>query len=124
MDSSVPPARLAHSPRIVKVRGWFLVILGPALCLAMAYLAFYLAEAINGDLSGRHVSRWNGSHATAVQTFTLFGAVFLFGLVATAGGVSLLRRGRVGPVLMTLIILLVCFIIGLCYQDVTGIRPQ
>lgn len=112
----LPPAAF---PRLVRLRGWMLILIGPSLCAAMAFLALYLAQTILDDSQHPARPHWHGSHEMTVLTFGLFGTIFLFGLLALVNGVLLLRRGRVGPVSLVLLALIVLTIIGLGYRIAT-----
>jgi hypothetical protein len=95
---------------IARIRGWLLVVLGAALGLAGAAFVIYLTSIIaHTDQSGG--TRWTGSHDMTVRVFQLFGAVIVFGVVAVAGGMFQLRRGR--PSWSAMIILLM--LVGVMY---------
>jgi cell division protein FtsW (lipid II flippase) len=82
----------ALTQKLSRIRGWLLVVLGSLLSAGITVIAAILASTIHNDQpSGSH---WTGNHEFTVRVFELFAAVFVFGLVALAGGVFQLRRGR------------------------------
>jgi len=98
--------------KISRIRGWLLIVLGSLLSVGIAVMATILALTIHNDQpQGSH---WTGSHEFTVHVFELFAAVFVFGLVALAGGIFQLRRGRASwPAMIVLIALvLVMFFLG------------
>ena len=105
--------------RLVKIRGWMLVLIGPGLCAAMAFLIYWLTAAIHGHTSGH----WNGDAQFTGWAFGIFWSIFVFGLAALSAGISLLRRGRIGPVLMTFFLLSLGAIIWYGYQILANAHP-
>jgi hypothetical protein len=75
-----------------RVRGWLLIVLGSFLSIGMAWFAAYLGSIISNNQPGG--THWTGTHDFTVKVFELLATVFLFGLVAVAGGIFQLRRGR------------------------------
>ena len=112
-----PPPLPAN--RLVKVRGWILVVIGPLLCASMAFLIYFLTMAIQG----RSATHWKGGAQITAWAFDIFWSIFVFGLAALAGGVSLLRRGRIGPVLMIFFLLSLGAIIWYVYQIIAHAQP-
>ena len=108
MDSLPPPfpTNSVSRPPVHPARGWFLIFLGMSLSAAMAYLSYVIHQVIlrNGEPGSR--SHWNGSAEFTRTVFELFGTVFVFGLVATAAGVYILRTRRISRVLGALMALL------------------
>ena len=116
-EPTLPPP--LPSNRLIRFRGWILTLLGPGLSLAMAFLIYWLTAAIHGRTSGH----WNGDAHFTAQAFGIFWSVFVFGLASLAGGVSLLRRGRIGPVLMTFFLLSLGAIVWYGYQILSNAHP-
>ena len=102
MDSDSSPTAKGN-----RARGWLLVILGPVLSLAMAGISFYLWRIIKFPGQPGSPSRWTGSHEMTVNTFSLFATIFVFGLVCTGAGVSMIRTGRKNMIFVVAIIVLV-----------------
>lgn len=104
----------AIASKISRIRGWVLVIIGPLLSLGIAAVAAYLTWAIfhKDRPDGPH---WTGSHDFTVRVFGLFAVIFVFGLVALAGGIFQLRRGRASKLVIVAMLLLVAvmFLLGL-----------
>jgi cell division protein FtsW (lipid II flippase) len=102
----------APTSKISRIRGWLLIVLGSLLSAGIAVIAAILASTINNDQpSGSH---WTGNHEFTVRVFELFAAVFVFGLVALAGGIFQLRSGRASwPALIVMLALVaVMFFLG------------
>ena len=78
----------------------------------MAYLTYFIHGLIlrNGEPGSR--SHWNGSAEFTRTVFELFGTVFVFGLVAVAAGVYILRTRRISRVLGGAMVLLA---LGMAY---------
>jgi hypothetical protein len=92
--------------RTPRIRGWTLLIIGASLSIGMAALSCYLGQMImNGNQPG--MNHWTGSHVFTVRVLELFGAVFLFGLVALAGGIVILKRGRISKLVFVILLALV-----------------
>ena len=113
----VPPPLPTN--RLVKVRGCILVVLGPLLSAGMAWLIHWLTATIQH----RTASTWHGDTQITAQAFGIFWSVFVFGLAALAAGISLLRRGRIGPVLMTFFLLSLGAIVWYGYQILSQAHP-
>ncbi len=73
----------------------------------MAVLSLWLWRTIHYQSLPGATSRWTGSHEMTVNTFSLFGTIFVFGLVCTVAGISMIRTGRRSVVFLVLIVLLV-----------------
>ncbi len=111
----------APIPRISRIRGWMLIVLGLSLGVGIALIAGLLASRIL-HYEGRGFTHWRGSHDFTVHVFELFAAVFVFGLVALAGGIFQLRRGRPNRLAIILMLALVVVMIFLGQQIVRA--PQ
>lgn len=100
------------SPGLSRIRGWLLIVVGLGLSFGMLWLTSFLAWTIAHNDQPGH-SHWTGSPQFTVQVFELFGAVFLFGVVAVIGGFFQLRRGRPSwPIVVVLLGLfaVMCFL--------------
>ena len=90
----------------------------------MAVIAFSLhATIVHGSDPGAR-SHWNGGPEFTRTMFELFGAVFLFGLVALAAGVFQVSTGRRSRVSVTLMLLVVAAIIYLGYGILSTPVPE
>ena len=102
----------APTSKISRIRGWLLIVLGSLLSVGIAVIAAILASTIHNDQpKGSH---WTGTHEFTVRVFELFAVVFLFGLVALAGGIFQLRRGRPSwpAMIVMLALVVVMFVLG------------
>ncbi len=117
MEPTIPPPLPPN--RLIKVRGWILVLLGPSLSAGMAWLINWLTMTIHHHTA----STWNGDAQLTAQAFGIFWSIFVFGLAALAAGVSLLWRARIGPVLMTFFLLSLGAIIWYGYQILSQAHP-
>ncbi len=115
--ASIPPPLPPN--RLVKLRGCILVVLGPLLSVGMAWLIYWLTMTIQHHTA----STWNGDMQITAQAFGIFWSVLVFGLAAFAAGVSLLWRGRIGPVLMTFFLLSLGAIVWYGYQILSQAHP-
>ena len=96
------------------VRGWILLILGLFLVLFMGVIAWMLAPTMmrpGEDIDG---SSFSGTPEQARTAMLLFGAVILFGFVAIANGIYMLRTRRqsIGFVVVTLVLAVAMLAIG------------
>ena len=98
--------------KISRVRAWLLIVIGSLLSVGIAVIAAVLRSTINNDQSGGN--HWTGTHEFTVRVFELFAAVFAFGLVALAGGIFQLRRGRPSwpAMIILLALVVVMFVLG------------
>ena len=64
--------------------GWLLIVLGPLISLGMVALTMFLAPIVNASTPPGSLPRYTGSHQMTVAAFTLFGLLFVFGLVGLA----------------------------------------
>jgi hypothetical protein len=111
----------AMTSKISRIRGWLLIVIGSSLSVGIALIAAFLASTImrNDQPGGTH---WTGSHEFTVRVFELFATVFVFGLVALAGGIFQLRRGRPSwlAIILLLALVAVMFFLG---RQIMG-KPQ
>lgn len=109
--------QVAPVSTVARIRGWLLAVLGVSLSVGMAVFAIYFASVINhNDPSGG--AHWNGSHDMTVRVFELLATIFTFGVVAIAGGIFQLRRGRASWIASLILLGLVC-LMYLLGQDIT-----
>ena len=108
MDSFPPPlpAHQTARPQVHPGRGWLLVVLGVGLSAGMAYLSYVIHQLILRNGEPGSTSHWHGSVEFTRVVFELFGTVFVFGLVAVAAGVYILRTRRISRVLGVIMALL------------------
>lgn len=108
MDSFPPPlpAQPMSRPAVHPARGWVLIVLGTGLSAGIAYLSRVIQQLILRNGEPGSTSHWRGSAEFTRTVFELFGTVFVFGLVAIAAGVYILRTGRISRVLGVLMALL------------------
>ena len=112
---------ILQDTRKVKYLGWLLIVLGPILSVGIAVIAFHLHDTIvHNDDPGSH-SRWTGSPELTRTAFELFGAVFLFGLIASAAGVFQVRTGRRNATLAALMVLAVAGMLYLGYKVTSAV---
>ena len=115
MDTPPPlpvPGSSGQSPAVIRALGWVLIVLGPLISAGMVALTLFLAPLVNAPTLPGHSPRYNGSHAMTVAAFSLFGALFVFGLLALANGVYQARYARRSIPLMVLFILTLVGIIA------------
>jgi len=105
-----PMRRVGESP----VRGWILVILGAFLILFMGAIALILAPTMLDPGETIDGSSFTGTAEEARTALLLFGAVILFGFVAFANGVYMLktRTQSKGFVIATLALAAIMLVIG------------
>lgn len=123
----MPPSNLssrnsAPAAAAMKPLGWLSVVAGTGLCLAMLGIGGYLYTLIlHRDDPGAH-SRWTGSPEFTRLVFELFGAVFLFGLLAAVAGAYQIRHGRPDRFLAAGLFLLLAVMFYLGY-GILSVRP-
>jgi hypothetical protein len=105
--------------RTQRIRRWLLVIIGLALSLSMAVISFFFGSAVLYSGQPGH-GEYIGTHQFTVRVLELFATVFVFGLVALAGGIFQLRRGRTSIVTMFLLLGLVVLMF---YLGQTIVKP-
>lgn len=105
-------------------RGWLLVVLGTFLSGSMAFLTNWLHQAIlhNGEPGAR--SHWTGGAEFTRTVYGLFGSVFVFGLVAIAAGVYILRTRRISRALAVVMGVVALVMIYLGYTIITTHVPR
>jgi hypothetical protein len=81
------------TPRLSRIRGWLLIVIGIGLSFGMLWLIWFLSWTIAHNNEPGH-SHWSGSQQFTKQVFQLFGTILLFGVVSLIGGILQLRRGR------------------------------
>ena len=114
LPADQPPLHLVGA-RKVRALGWLLIVLGPCLSVGTVVIASSLHQTIvHGNDPGAR-SHWNGSPELTRMAFELFGAVFLFGLVALAAGVFQVGTGRRNRVLLVFMLLVVAAMFYLGY---------
>jgi hypothetical protein len=80
--------------RMTAVRGWLLVVLGSLLACGMLYALVSQAPLMLAPGSTIDGDTFTGSAEQGRAALALFGAVVLVGALFVAGGVQLLRHGR------------------------------
>jgi len=105
-----PMRQVGESP----VRGWILVVLGAFLILFMGAITLMLAPTMLNPGETIDGSSFTGTAEQARMALLLFGAVILFGFVAFANGIYMLRTKRQskGFVVATLVLAAVLLVLG------------
>ncbi len=110
----VAPPVSGRSPATVRAMGWVLIVIGPFLSVAMVALAVLMSSLVNRPrLHSLSSSGYTGGHTLLVETFGLFGLLFVFGLVSLAEGIYQVRHSRQSRPLLVLFFLVLAAIIGL-----------
>lgn len=92
------------------------MVLGPLLSAGMAVLIFWLWNVLRTQNLPGATSRWTGSHAMTVDTFSLFATILVFGLVCSGAGIYQIRTGRRHWAFIVAILLLVAVMIYFGYS--------
>ena len=105
MDIATHSPSAAGTPanRMTRIRGWMLVVIGILLALGMAYAIISLMPSMTNPGAPIAGTTFTGTPAQARAALILLGAVALLGAAFTAGGVALLRRGRLGKPIVAVI---------------------
>ena len=112
-DPALAALQQRASPASIRRRGWVLIVIGPLLSGGIAALAAVVASLVNRPTPPGGLPSYTGSHALLVDTFELFGLLFVFGLVSLANGVYQVRHSRQSRPLLVLFFLVLAAIIGL-----------
>ena len=111
---ATPPLPL-RSPAVIRAMGWVLIVIGPLMSAGMVALTYYLAPIVNAPTPPGSLPRYTGSHAMTVAAFTLFGLLFIFGLLALANGVYQARYARQSkPLLVVFALVLAAVVVAGC----------
>ena len=82
-----------QSPQTVRRLGWLLIVLGLALSVGMAVIGVNLRDTVLHSGEAGH-GTYTGTHQMAVDMFTLFAVIFIFGLLSVANGIWQAMRSR------------------------------
>ncbi len=94
LPGPLAPYAPLQSPTAIRALGWLLIFIGPLLSAGMVALTWYLVPIVNAPTPPGSLPRYTGSHELTVLMFTLFGLLFIFGLLALANGIYQARYAR------------------------------
>lgn len=124
--------RLDHCPkcggpmravRESRARGWILLFLGLFLILLMGGILWYLAPSmLRPGAEMADGPSFSGTPEQARTALALFGAVILFGLVATANGLFIIKTGRQSWVFVAVALVVAAILVWIGYS-IMGWKP-